>query len=55
MLETNIRDFAVQLQLLLQEGILALQPVGSAKFSELGIDADCLKTRMLDVFALNGT
>ena len=54
-LETNIRDFTVQLQLLLQEGIFALQPVGSAKCSELGIDADRLKTRMLAVFALNGT
>jgi hypothetical protein len=54
-LEKNIRDFAVQLQLLLQEGILALQPIGSAKLSELGIDAECLKTRMLDVFALNNT
>ena len=54
-LETNMRDFTVQLQLMLQEGVLALQPVGSVQFPELGLDADRIKTRMLDVFALNGT
>jgi hypothetical protein len=54
-LEANIRDLTVQLQLLLQEGILALQPVGSAKLFELAIEGDCLKTQMLDVFALNGS
>jgi hypothetical protein len=54
-LETNVRDFTVQLQLMLQEGVLALQPINTPKLPELALAADGLKARMLDVFALNGT
>lgn len=54
-LETNFRDFIVQLQLMLHEGVLALEPVESSKLQELAIAADRLKNRMFDVFALNVT
>lgn len=52
-LETNFRDFTVQLQLMLQQGVLALEPTPSPKLMELAVAADRLKTRMLDVFHLN--
>lgn len=51
-LEVNFRDFTVQLQLMLQQGVLALEPVASSKLHELALNADRLKSRMLDVFGL---
>jgi len=52
-LERNLRDFTVQLLLLLQEGVVALEHVAPASLTELGLSADRLKNRAFDVFQLN--
>jgi hypothetical protein len=51
-LEKNLRDFTVHLQLMLQEAVLALQPLNSSRLVDLALAADRLKLRMLDVFSL---
>ena len=52
-LDTNSRDFTVQLLLMVNEGVLALDHVGSAKLAKMVVAADQLKARMLNVFNLN--
>jgi len=52
-LEKNFRDFTVQLQLMLQEGVLALEPLRSTRLYELAHAADSLKATCLDAFDLN--
>ena len=52
-LEVNFRDFAIQLMFLLQQGVLALEPVRSPCLNEMAEAADRLKARMFDVFGLN--
>ncbi len=52
-LDVNFRDFTVQLLLLQQQGVLALEPIGAPRLHEMAIAADRLKSRMLDVFNLN--
>ena len=38
---------------MLQQGVLALEPVGSQRLFELASATDHLKTKMLDAFDLN--
>ena len=52
-LETNVRDIAVQLLLMLRESVLTLEPVGSRQFLSIAEDADELNERMFHVFELN--
>lgn len=52
-LETNVRDLAVQLLLMLREAALALEPVGSPQFVSIAEGTDSLKDSMIHVFGLN--
>lgn len=52
-LERNLRDFTVQLMLLLQQGVIALEYISTSKLEELALSADRLKNRTFDVFQLN--
>ena len=52
-LDVNIRDLVIQLQIMLREAALALQPLGSSQFLGIAEGIDRLKSRMLDVFNLN--
>jgi hypothetical protein len=54
-LDRNFRDFSVQLQFLLQEGLLALKHVPDAPIVELARKAEGARKRMLFVFGLNGS
>ena len=51
-LETNVRDLAVQLLLILREAALALEPVGSPQFANIAERTDSLRDHMFHVFEL---
>ena len=53
-LDRNFTDFAVQQQLLLQEGLLSLQPLSIAALPQLAAEAERLRKRALSVFELGG-
>lgn len=52
-LETNVRNLTLQLLLLLQAGVVALEPLSPVKIQEMTLSADRLRNRMFDVFQLN--
>ena len=52
-LDRNFTDFTVQLQFLLQEGLLALEHVPSVPLSELAMRGEALRLRTLSVFGLD--
>lgn len=54
-LDKNFTDFAIQLQFLLQEGVLALEHIPDVPLIALATEADALRKRILVVFELNGT
>ena len=53
-LDRNFTDFAVQQQLLLQEGLLSLQPLAVTVLPMFALEAECLRREMLMVFELGG-
>lgn len=51
-LDRNLRDFAIQLYLLLREALLSLEPVNAPTFYALAGGGDSLRVRLIDEFAL---
>ena len=52
-LDTNVRDLAVQLHMLLLHAARALEPTNATQFIAIAAGVDKLKARMFDVFDLN--
>jgi hypothetical protein len=52
-LETNVKDLAVQLYLLLHEAVLALEPLNVSNFVSLATRTDLLKEELLHAFNLS--
>ena len=53
MLDRNLRDFVIQLHLLLREGVLSLERLGVPEFEKLAARTDDMKERLLQVFELH--
>jgi hypothetical protein len=51
-LETNIRDFAIQLFLLVHEATLGLEPFAMSALRQIGGECDDLKVRLITEFEL---
>ena len=54
-LDTNVRDLAAQLQMLLLQAARALEPTNAEHFFSIAGGVDKLKARMLDVFDLKNS
>nr|MBL8411845.1 hypothetical protein [Dechloromonas sp.] len=52
-LEKNFRDYAVQLQFLLQEGLFALEHIPEVPIGSLALEAEAFRIEMLHVFDLH--
>ena len=52
-LDRNLRDFVIQLHLLLREGVLSLERLGVPEFEKLAARTDDMKERLLQVFELH--
>ncbi|WP_284447056.1 hypothetical protein [Fluviibacter phosphoraccumulans] len=52
-LETNVRDFAIQLYLLLHEAVLALERLKTSSFESLAARTDLLKEELFHAFKLS--
>jgi hypothetical protein len=52
-LDRNLRDFTIQLYLLLREAVLSLERTNLQMFDQLAEDTDLLRERILEEFSLN--
>lgn len=52
-LDRNLRDFVIQLYLLLHEGVIGLEKLNVSEYEPLAANTDQLKEQLLKVFELN--
>lgn len=52
-IDRNLRDFTIQLYLLLHESVLAFEKIDISQFERLASETDCLKGCLVNEFGLN--